>query len=250
MNAHQDFMQLQKQLAEHLRSPSTAAPPAGMDARRLAVYRRLFFNNIRNYLGQVFPILMQTLQADQWEELCRNFYARHRCDTPQFFRVAEAFLDFLGSDPAPCSDPPAYLLELAHFEWVELDVAIAEGPMPSDADPDADLLRSRPVLNPHLRNLSYRYPVHRFQQEPQARHAAEEQVFLAVYRHPQSGEVCWSQLSAASAQLLHLLQNNPQLSGEAALQQLGASNDKQAWQQFGARSLAQMRELGLILGGR
>ena len=57
-------------------------------------------------------------------------------------------------------DPP-WLAELAHYEWVELALQIAERRRLPPHDPDGDLLDGVPVLSPLAWPLAYRWPVHR-----------------------------------------------------------------------------------------
>lgn len=52
--------------------------------------------------------------------LVEGFFAKHRCLTPYFPRLAEEFLLFLGQREGT----PEWLRELAHYEWVELALAM------------------------------------------------------------------------------------------------------------------------------
>ncbi|MGA0002453.1 MAG: putative DNA-binding domain-containing protein, partial [Steroidobacteraceae bacterium] len=46
-----ELLELQRCLAAHLRDPEGSPPPPDIEDRRLAVYRDLFFNNLRDLLG-------------------------------------------------------------------------------------------------------------------------------------------------------------------------------------------------------
>ncbi|MCJ7814965.1 MAG: DNA-binding domain-containing protein, partial [Xanthomonadales bacterium] len=48
---------LQTAFAAHIRDPENQAAPAGIEDRRMKIYRDLFFNNIRSLLSSNFPVL-------------------------------------------------------------------------------------------------------------------------------------------------------------------------------------------------
>ena len=47
----------QDALAAHIRDPENVAAPAGVEERRLKIYRELFFNNVEGLLAGNFPVL-------------------------------------------------------------------------------------------------------------------------------------------------------------------------------------------------
>ncbi|PZQ42449.1 MAG: DUF2063 domain-containing protein, partial [Pseudomonas putida] len=75
-------------MARYIRDPLANPPPPGLEARRLAVYRQLFFGNVQSLLAGNFPVLQATLPTAQWQALIEGFYANHRCHTPLFTEVA------------------------------------------------------------------------------------------------------------------------------------------------------------------
>ena len=69
-------------------------------ARRLKVYRELFYGTIEGLLAGSFPVMRQTLGELRWHARVRDFYANYRSQTPLFTEVAEAFIDYLqGVEP-------------------------------------------------------------------------------------------------------------------------------------------------------
>ena len=60
-----DFRQRQAAFAAHLRDPEANPAPPGIEARRMAVYRDLFFNNIAGLLAGNFPVIRRTLGQAQ-----------------------------------------------------------------------------------------------------------------------------------------------------------------------------------------
>ena len=108
---------------------------------------------------------------DRWHRMVRDFFAKHRCETPLFAEIAQEFLGYLHDERQPEEYDPPFMLELAHYEWVELAVSVSdEDRNAPPADPNGDLLAGSPVVSPVAWNLSYRYPVHRIAPEfqPQA----------------------------------------------------------------------------------
>src|SRR5690554_1360674 len=113
------FLQTQYRFAAHIRDPATHAAPAGIEDRRMAIYRELFFNNINSALKQAFPVIHTLLAAEAWQALVRDFIKRHRCRSPLFHQLASEFIDYLQHERKARTDP-SFLVELAHYEWVEL----------------------------------------------------------------------------------------------------------------------------------
>lgn len=194
----------QMQMASHLRHPAKHPAPAGVEERRLKIYRDLIYNNIENFISSGFPVLRSLYTSEQWEELVRGFMDSHRCHTPLFPEISQEFLHYLMREHRARDCDPPFLLELAHYEWVELalDVAVEELPSsPADPDPGNHIL----YLSPLAWVLAYQFPVHRVGREFQPDAALP--TWLAVYRDC-GDAVRFLQLTAASARLLELLRDN------------------------------------------
>src|SRR5690606_31251308 len=99
-----------------------------------------------------------------------------------------------------------FLLELAHYEWVELAVSIQADPAPDDAvDPAGDLLAERPVVPPLAWSLAYDFPVHRIGPEFQPQTPGDTPTFLIVYRTAHD-EIKFMELNPVTARLMALLE--------------------------------------------
>jgi hypothetical protein len=120
------FQQVQYQFAAHLRDPEHQPAPAGIENRRLQIYRELFYNNIEDFLSNAFPVLRKLTADARWHAMARDFYARHQCRDPQFYKISEEFLGYLEHERGAVAGDPPFLKELAHYEWVEMALAIAE----------------------------------------------------------------------------------------------------------------------------
>lgn len=121
-----EFETLQRQFAKSIRYPS--APIEGelssVEERRLKIYRELFFNNVEGFISGTFPVLKSLVNEHTWLKLVRLFFQQHQAETPYFLEISEEFLAFLQQHLASFSEHeiqlPAYALELAHWEWMEL----------------------------------------------------------------------------------------------------------------------------------
>ncbi|CAM3375562.1 hypothetical protein GCM10011247_14290 [Pseudomonas plecoglossicida] len=62
-----DTLQAQQlRMSRHIRDPQANPPPPGIEARRLAVYRQLFFGNLQSLLAGSFPVLHACLAPGEW----------------------------------------------------------------------------------------------------------------------------------------------------------------------------------------
>ena len=231
-------------LARHVRDPATNPPPPGIEDRRLAIYRDLFFNSIDSLLAGNFPVIRRTLGDDAWRALVRRFYADHRCRTPLFTEIGREFVQFLeGRD-----DVPPWLHELAHYEWVELALQISDEPLPPH-DPHGDLLAGKPVLSPHAWALAYCWPVPRIGPDFQPTTMPEAPTLLLV-RRDDAGDVHFSELSPLVFRLLQLLDDESVASGRDALMALSAEAavDTDTFVREGTAMLQRLRQEGTVLG--
>lgn len=154
------FRAHQLAFAAHLRDPEAAPRPVDVEPRRMQVYVDLIFNNVEALLAGVFPVARRVLGPERWRGLVRSFLHRHACRSPYFLELSQEFLTFLADAQPP--DLPGFLLELCHYEWVELYLRVAEEELPVDGvEPEGDLLAGAPVVSPLLWKLVYGHPVHR-----------------------------------------------------------------------------------------
>ena len=76
------FQRRQFAFAAHIRDPDAVPAPPGIEDRRMAIYRELFFNNLAKLLGSTFPVLRKLHAPEQWRRLVRAFMRQHRAHTP------------------------------------------------------------------------------------------------------------------------------------------------------------------------
>jgi hypothetical protein len=214
------FQQTQYRFAAHLRDPRGTPAPRGIEDRRMAIYRDLFFNNVAQLLARTFPVLHGILAGERWQRLMRDYFGRHQSRTPLFLEMPREFLNYLEHERAEHDDDPPFMLELAHYEWVELALSIDEREAPvAGIDTDGDLLEGRPALNPLHWSLSYRFPVHRLSPQYTPAAAPPEPTRLLVYRNLDD-EVGFMEINVVTARLLELLADERIGSGHGALERI------------------------------
>lgn len=236
--------------AAHLRDPAAHPAPLGIENRRLAVYRDLFFNNIEGLLAGNFPVIRKTLDDEAWRTLVRAFYARHRSRTPLFAEIGREFIRFLEARAEQDAGDPPWLAEMAHYEWVELALQISDEPRPG-CDADGDPLEGIPVLSPQAWALAYRWPVPRIGPDFRPDTPPDTPTLLLVRRDAR-GDVRFAEISPLVYRLLQILDAGT-ATGRQALETLAAEArvaDPADFVEQGAAMLRRMREEGTILGTR
>lgn len=245
------FQEIQFAFAGHIRDPEHNPAPEGIEDRRMAIYRHLFFNNVSQLLSRTFPVLFRILGQDRWEALTRDFFSRHRSHTPLFLEMPREFLQYLEKERGQVEGDPPFLYELAHYEWVELALSIDERePDPDSVVADGDLLDGRPEISPLVWSVQYRFPVHRISPENQPSEPPEFPTYLVIYRNL-DGRIGFLEVNAVTARLIELLVEGQAESGRAALLKIAAELDHPRPETVvdgGVSILEDLRQRGAILG--
>ena len=247
------FQRQQLAFTAHIRDPDKHPLPDGIPARRMGIYTEIFFNNINDQLSANFPILRQITGDEHWHKMVRDFMVQHRSETPLFTEVGLEFIDYLQHEREALPSDWPFMLELAHYEYVELAVAISNADDAlGDYDPNGDLLQGHPVVAPTAWNLTYQWPVHTIGPEYLPNEAPSEPTHLVVYRDRQD-EVHFLQINAVTQRLLQLLKETPQQTGLDVLNSIAeelAHPDSGAVVEAGKQLLDDLRRRNVILGTR
>lgn len=248
------FRDKQYAFTAHIRDPDNVPAPEGIEARRMAIYRSLFFNNLFNLLGTFFPVLRKIHDDAGWRRFIRGFMRHHEARTPYFLQLPEEFVAYLRDEFEPADGDFPFLVELAHYEYAELALSVSDARNDmTGVDPDGDLLANIPVKSVLAWAYAYRYPVHRIAPDYLPAEPADEPLYLALYRDDDDS-VGFLELNAVTAALLDDIDNNPtDLTGEALLRALADKigyPDKDALVSHGAAALGEMRQLGILTGTR
>ncbi len=244
-----NFQETQYAFAAYIREPFRNPAPTGVKPERAAMYRELFFNNINNFIATSFPVLKTILDQAHWSDLVEDFFAHHRSATPYFSDFAEEFLAFLRDERTGHPQDPPFLLELAHYEWVELALEIAKGeaPLPSLA------LEKNPLeciisLSNLVWPLAYRFPVQRICQAYQPQEPLTEPTLLAVYRDRED-TVHFVELNPPTYRLLQILETQGCIQAKECVLQIAEElrvTDPSSILGFGADMIRDLGNRGII----
>lgn len=207
-----DFQHIQNQFAAAIRDPALPLL-AGVTPERMAVYQELFFNNLLNFVSSAFPVLSTLYSESQWHAKARLFFQSSNLHSPYFLDIAESFLNWLQQQQLAPEDPP-FLLELAHYEWIELYLATAHRQchLPlltqTEANVEAQLATSELAMDELALLLCYQYPVSQISTKFRPAQPAAAPSLLLVYRDLDD-EIKFMALNQLSASLLQLLINTP-----------------------------------------
>lgn len=147
---------------------------AGIEERRIEIYRNAVFGGVRRVLEKAYPLTMAAL-GDQWEPLILEFFANCDCPSPHLWQMPRGLYEYIKEKG---SDIP-WLAELLYFEWIEIEVHM--GPDISvDCQDEGDILSDPLVINPEHRLTRFTYPV--FRDPPERLKPGAH--FLFTYRHP------------------------------------------------------------------
>lgn len=246
----------------HLRDRRRSDPADSRLPERIDVYARLLYQKFEDALSACFPVTRELLGEPAWSSLVRDFIALHRCASPYYRQIPDEFVTYLRDGRFEEDDPP-FLGELAHYEWLELVLAIAiDEPIDVPIDRTGNLLSNHPVLAPVLHVHGYRWPVHtmaptqphweRWRDGPQSALPIDESGYFILAFRDFADQVHLIEINALTARLIGLLQSGD-TTGKEALLDLAAEArylDLASFIPFGEQTLKQLRDWGAILGTR
>jgi len=246
-----DFQEKQYAFARHIRDPKNNPAPIDTEDRRMAIYRELFFNNLLNLLGQTFPVLKKLLTKDKWRSLVRQFMVIHQAQSPYFLEVPQEFVKFLETGYTLEDDDFPFLIELAHYEWVELALSVSDDENDlTDIDPNGDLLEGIPVASRLAWVFSYQYAVHRINAEYLPREPDDQPTCLAICRKS-NDDMDFMELNPVTARLFEMIKENTIASGRDLVINLAAEiqyPDPDALIPHGLEAMQQMLSAEILLG--
>jgi hypothetical protein len=240
------FIEVQNAFMAHIRDPENAPQPSGIEDRRLKVYKELFFNNIEGFVSSAFPVLKSLYKEENWYALVRQFFIEHDCASPYFLEISQEFLSYLQTQYQATEFDPPFMLELAHYEWVELDVAVCKST--DDYDEVVDIEHDGLYLRDTARNLSYQFPVHQISADFQPVEPSAQPHYFVVYRDDED-EVAFISSNAMTALLLQSIEQQPDIRLPVLVSQIHQQLPQFSHEQLFAgakQTLAAFVELGII----
>ncbi len=246
------FQTVQRQFLAHLRNPEHEPLPNGFAEQSAEIYVDLLYNKFNDSLELCFPVTHDVLGETAWQQLLKAFIAEHRCKSPYYRQIPDEFIRYLQTERVSVSDP-LYLLELAHFEWVEMILAITEAEPITASTLSAinDWLACRPIFVPILEVLHYVYPVQRINASYQPTIPPEQVTHILGFRD-MADVVQFIELHPATTRLLEILQSTGCTVREA-IEQIATELEQpepSALFSFGIETLTHLKQQGAILGAR
>ncbi len=241
-----DFKQIQYEFANLIRDPKSDST-LNIEERRLRVYQRLIFNTIAGFIDIGFPVLKSLYSESQWTRLKRQFVKVHHSEKPLFSQISEEFIAFLMSEYQQTDEDPVFLKELAHYEWLELDISLRTR-LYSDVQP-LDLEKDKLKLSNLAEVVSYPFPVHQISLEYQPTKASDTPTYLVVYRD-ENEKVKFLSITSITAYLLELIKTGTANHLESILLQLKSAIPQMSTEQLLAgtrQSLNQLASLGVLI---
>jgi uncharacterized protein len=247
------FKKHQFEFTAHIRNPEKNSMPAGIEDRRMQIYRDLLYNNVEGFIASGFPVIREIYDDENWHRMIRDFFAHHQCRSPYFLEISEEFIDYLQNERIPQQEDPAGLVELAHYEWVELALHVSDATVSMDGiNPNGDLLLQRPIFSPLAWPLIYQYPVQAMSRSNLPEAAPEQPTYLVVYRN-RNDQVQFLEINAVTARLISMLQENESYTGLDAITHITKEMNHpnpDVVKQGGLAALQELQQLGIILGTR
>lgn len=251
-NRRSEFIRIERQFIRYIREPDKNPMPQGVSARRMQLYRELIYNNIERFIADNFPVLRQIIPDERWHAMVQDYLARHKARTPLFPRIGEEFLHYLQNERDTSKDPP-FIVELAHYEWVETALAIDTREIDLEGiDPEGDLLAGIPVLSPLAWPLAYRFPVHRIAPDFQPMAPGAQPTYLVVYRDREE-KVGFMETNPVTARLLEWLIKDIGKTGRELLEEIAQELNHPAPPvavEGGLEIMRRLQERDVILGVR
>ncbi|MEM8983147.1 MAG: putative DNA-binding domain-containing protein [Pseudomonadota bacterium] len=244
------FQALQRTFTEHIRDPDNVPPPEGVEARRIGIYRRLFFNSLSSLLAKTFPVVRRLHDDGQWNALVRGFLRDHRSQTPLFLKIPSEFVDYLASRQGDAATGAPWLLELAHYEWQQLALSISTLSDHTSPLDESDLSAAPLTVSALSVLLIYRFPVHRISPNNRPTEPSDEPHFLLLHRDGDE-RVKHIELNRVSARLLELLRTaDPAISGREACSQVASEIGQPSASvviEAGLATLADLARRGIVI---
>lgn len=245
------FKKVQYDFTAHLKDPEHAAPPNDVEDRRMEIYRGLFYRNVKNFIDNAFPVLRKLYSDENWHKMVRDFFANHQSVSPYFKDISLEFLTYLQNEREPQAEDPIFIKELAHYEWLEINLTFSDiEPDLTNIDKHGDLLAGIPVISPLAQMHGYRFPVHKIKPSFQPEMPSEEAHFLMVHRDLQD-KVTFTELNPITAMLVEKLVEANSKTGQQCLdemvKQINHPNPEVVYK-GGEQTLKQLRSTEIILG--
>jgi hypothetical protein len=214
------FTEVQKNFTDNIRNPEKNPAPDDVEARRMEIYQGLFYRNVESFMAKSFRVLRKLIDDDKWHAMIRDYFMTHQSRTPLFPKMPQEFLHYLQDERPAEEDDLPFMLELAQYEWVEIDLSIDTREISMDSiDPDGDFLTGIPVLNEIIMPMAFQWPVHRIRPDNIPTVCPDTPTYLLVYRNKKD-KVRFFEMNPVSARMIEILKQAENKTGKQVLEQI------------------------------
>ena len=249
------FLAYQDELREALFAsdpPDAVFAAFGGSAARWKVYRRMVRSRFADSVEHAFERLRAVVGGDRFREIVEQFLAESPPRSHYLRDVPAEFLQFFERNRDRLTREhalPVYALDLARFEWAELETAYSfEETKAAEVGPL--VMDKVPVLSPAHRLLELAYPVHRLGTDGRDEPMQAAPFSLCLYRDPKTHEVAVLELTPVTAILLSSMERRSAPLTEIvrnAAEEVGVKVDV-AFVEALSTLLADLIERGVVLG--
>jgi len=189
-------------------APAADFANLGHEPSRWKAYRRMVRSRFYETIDHGFERLKNIVGSERFHLLVDRFLAIERPRSIYLRDIPGEFLQFLERHWEPISREhglAAYVLDLARYEWAELETAYAyeEGPTPDVVPLEMHRVA---VLAPAHRLLDLEYPVHRLGTDQEGGALGREPISLCLYRDSKTHDVETLELTPVAARLFVLIE--------------------------------------------
>ena len=241
-----DFRQFQFTLARHLRDPLGVPAPEGVTLADATACAQEIAQHLCDVLDIAFPVTHALLGEDLWQHAVRLFLKDAPSHAPWASAVQRAFMAHICESP-DMQNLPAWLQDLAHFEWLQNAVSTTPVTWPA-FDAHGDVMHHAVVLNPTHVEAAYEWPVHGIDTDHKPDDMQRTHVTMLRDTHDALHVL---ESSVFRGQLIDLLRQGQ--SGEQALLGLAlwlSHPEPEAFVREGVPVMAQLQREGVVLGTR
>ena len=212
MQSQQELQEMQLAFAAAIRDPDLDTHFPNVSPEQLAVYRELFWDNVKALLDSACPVAREVLGQDTWSMLLGRFWKEHPASTPEYTRMPFEFADWIAGQNLEDGGLPLWLAELIRWEVAELGAMFA----PESNDTRPRIGYQRHSIAPSLQlHASLGRASHR--QELATQHPGDH--LPACYRTAEL-DIAFMELTPLGAALLELLLAEPEAGLAGATQKL------------------------------
>lgn len=218
------FQQTQLAFTEYLRGITNGDKTEGGKPRQQEIYRDLVYKNINQCIVDVFPITKSIIPESDWEITIREFIKTHPSQTPYFLEICQEFLTyFVNTRKLQSTDHP-FIVELMHFEWIQLAIDIADIHFPETAYNATPTESSFWKASPLVVGLTYSYPVHLIDEDYLPEKPPSQPTYLLIYRS-RNDQLEILETDSLSLRIIQLLQAHENINYSQIFQLLSEELD-------------------------